>query len=39
MQALQGGSVIMPREEHAQRMQENYKGWIDAVARCRYQPH
>lgn len=39
MQALQGGSVIMPREENAQRMQENYKGWIDAVARCRYQPH
>ncbi|MCZ4058643.1 FGGY-family carbohydrate kinase [Pantoea sp. LMR881] len=38
MQALQGGSVIMPREQHAQTMQENYKGWLDAVARCRYQP-
>lgn len=39
MQALQGGNVIAPREAYAQRMQENYKGWIDAVARCRYQPH
>ncbi|MEG3113007.1 FGGY-family carbohydrate kinase [Pantoea sp. T14] len=38
MQALQGGSVILPREHHAQKMQENYKGWLDAVARCRYQP-
>lgn len=38
MQALQGGSVIMPREQHIENMQENYKGWLDAVARCRYQP-
>ncbi len=39
MQALQGGNVIEPRQACAQQMQENYKGWIDAVARCRYQPH
>ncbi|KNC15785.1 glycerol kinase [Pantoea sp. RIT-PI-b] len=39
MQALQGGSVIMPREEQAKSMQENYQGWLEAVARCRYQPH
>ncbi|MRT39952.1 glycerol kinase [Enterobacteriaceae bacterium RIT702] len=39
MQALQGGSVIMPREDQAKSMQENYHGWLDAVARCRYQPH
>jgi len=39
MQALQGGSVITPREDQAKNMQENYHGWLDAVARCRYQPH
>lgn len=38
MAALQGGSVIYPREEQAQSMQENYQGWLAAVARCRYQP-
>mgnify|MGYP004707801749 CR=1 FL=1 len=39
MQALQGGSVIEPRSERADIMQENYRGWLDAVARCRFQPH
>ncbi|MDE1187389.1 MAG: FGGY-family carbohydrate kinase [Pantoea sp.] len=39
MAALQGGSVIYPREERAKQIQENYKGWLDAVSRCRYQPH
>ncbi|MFT4270251.1 MAG: FGGY-family carbohydrate kinase [Pantoea sp.] len=38
MAALQGGSVIYPRQEQAQSMQENYQGWLAAVARCRYQP-
>lgn len=38
MQALQGGSVIEPRTGVAAAMQENYLGWLDAVARCRYQP-
>jgi len=38
MQALQGGSVIQPRDARAHAMQENYKGWLDAVARCRFQP-
>lgn len=39
MQALQGGSVIEPRSDRATLMQENYRGWLEAVARCRYQPH
>jgi glycerol kinase len=39
MAALQGGSVIYPREERVQQSQENYQGWLDAVSRCRYQPH
>lgn len=38
MTALQGGSVIVPRDEAAQAMRENYRGWTQAVARCRYQP-
>lgn len=38
MAALQGSSVITPRETCAREMQDNYKGWLDAVARCRYQP-
>jgi len=39
MHALQGGSIIAPRTAHAASQQENYQGWLDAVARCRFQPH
>ncbi len=39
MCALQGGSIIAPRTAHAASQQENYQGWLDAVARCRFQPH
>ncbi|MCW0353246.1 glycerol kinase [Pantoea ananatis] len=38
MQALQGGNVVMPRRQLAQKMQDSYQGWLNAVARCRYQP-
>lgn len=38
MAALQGGSVVYPREALAQSMHDHYQGWLDAVARCRYQP-
>ena len=38
MQALQGGNVVMPRTQLAQKMQDSYQGWLQAVARCRYQP-
>ena len=38
MQALQGGTRVEPRTELAQAMRENYQGWVEAVARCRFQP-
>ncbi|PKH23779.1 glycerol kinase [Enterobacterales bacterium CwR94] len=39
LQALTGGTTIYPREALAQQVEENYKGWVAAVARCRYQPN
>jgi len=38
LDALRGGTTIYPRENLAQQTQENYQGWLAAVARCRYQP-
>jgi len=38
MQALQGGTRVEPRSEQAQAMRESYQGWLEAVARCRFQP-
>lgn len=37
--ALQGGEVIVPRPEQAEAMALSYAGWLDAIARCRFQPN
>ncbi|MEZ3498684.1 FGGY family carbohydrate kinase [Pantoea sp. KPR_PJ] len=38
MRALQGGTRVEPCAERAQTMRERYRGWTEAVARCRFQP-
>ena len=35
--ALQGGALIVPEPENAELMAKGYRGWLEAVARCRYQ--
>lgn len=32
------GERLLPRNDRQQKMQHNYKQWLEAVARCRFQP-
>lgn len=38
LEALRGGVTLYPRESESQTINENYKGWQAAIARCRFQP-
>ncbi len=33
------GERITPQSSRQQQMQQNYKQWLEAVARCRFQPN
>lgn len=33
-----GGERLLPQSGRQQTMQDNYKQWLEAVARCRFQP-
>ena len=40
LSALAGcGERLQPRAEQQKPMQDNYKQWLEAVARCRFQPN
>ncbi|MCT4703895.1 FGGY-family carbohydrate kinase [Enterobacteriaceae bacterium H20N1] len=32
------GERLLPRSDQQQKMHDNYKQWLEAVARCRFQP-
>lgn len=33
------GERLLPQRERQQELQDNYKQWLEAVARCRFQPN